>query len=53
VDAAAIYALNEHTTLQLNIENLFDETYYPDAHSNTNISTGAPLNARFTIRTRF
>lgn len=53
VDAAAIYALNDDTTLQLNIENLFDETYYPDAHSNTNISTGGPLNARFSIRTRF
>ena len=53
MDAAAIYAPNEDTTLQLNIENLFDEAYSPDAHSNTNISKGAPLNARFTIRTRF
>ncbi|MAP95279.1 MAG: TonB-dependent siderophore receptor [Ponticaulis sp.] len=53
IDAAAIYTLDNGTILQLNIENLLDETYFPDAHSNTNISTGAPLNARFTIRTRF
>lgn len=53
VDAAAFYTMENGTVLQFNIENLFDETYYPDAHSNTNISTGAPLNARFTIKTKF
>ena len=53
VDAAAIYELDNGTILQLNIENVFDETYFPDAHSNTNISTGAPLNARVSVRTRF
>lgn len=49
VDAAAYYQLNDRTRLQLNIENLLDEEYYPDAHSNDNISTGRPLNARFTV----
>ena len=53
VDAAAYYTLDSGTVLQLNIENLTDEDYFPDAHSNSNISTGAPLNARFTLRTRF
>jgi len=48
-DAAAFYRLNERTRLQLNIENLTDEEYFPDAHSNDNISTGRPLNARFTV----
>ncbi|MAK61428.1 MAG: TonB-dependent siderophore receptor [Ponticaulis sp.] len=53
VDAAAIYELDNGTILQLNIENLFDEAYFPDAHSNSNISTGAPLNARISVRTKF
>ena len=48
-DAAAFYRLNDRTRLQLNIENLTDEEYFPDAHSNDNISTGRPLNARFTV----
>lgn len=53
VDAAIYYQLNDNLRLQVNVENLLDETYFPDAHSNSNISTGAPLNARFTIIGRF
>lgn len=53
VDAAVFYDLSDQTRLQLNIENLLDEDYFPDAHSNDNISTGKPLNARLTIRHRF
>ena len=53
VDAAAYYDLDETLRLQVNIENLFDTDYFPDAHSNDNISTGAPLNARFTMAKRF
>ncbi|HBU63581.1 MAG TPA: TonB-dependent siderophore receptor, partial [Oceanicaulis sp.] len=53
VDAAVFYDLTDQTRLQLNIENLLDEDYFPDAHSNDNISTGKPLNARLTIRHRF
>ncbi len=49
VDAAAYYDLNASTRLQLNIENLLDEAYYPDAHSNDNITTGEPLNARVAV----
>ena len=52
-DAAAYYAVSDAVELQMNIENLFDTDYFPDAHSNTNISTGAPLNARFTVRGLF
>lgn len=48
-DAAAFYRLNGRSRLQLNVENLFDETYFPDAHNNNNISTGRPLNARFAV----
>ena len=53
VDAAAFYRVNDKVELQLNIENLFDTTYFPDAHNNNNISTGAPLNARLTLSARF
>jgi len=53
VDAAAFYTLDNGTRFQLNIENLLDEDYFPAAHNDNNISTGAPLNARFTVRTAF
>jgi len=53
IDAAAYYRINDAVELQLNIENLFDTTYCPDAHNNNNISTGAPLNARLTLSARF
>mgnify|MGYP000742615629 CR=1 FL=1 len=53
VDAAAYYDLDETLRLQLNIENLFDTDYFPDAHSNDNISTGAPAGARVTVAKRF
>lgn len=49
VDAAAFYRLTDATRLQLNIENLLDEDYFPDAHNNNNISTGRPLNARLAL----
>jgi catecholate siderophore receptor len=53
VDAAAYYDLSENLRIQVNIENLFDEAYYPTAHSPDNITVGAPLNARFTVSGRF
>ncbi len=53
IDAAVYYDLSDTTRLQLNVENLLDEDYFPDAHSNSNISTGEPTNARLTVRHRF
>ncbi len=52
-DAAMFYEISDTIELQLNIENLFDTTYFSDAHNNFNISPGAPLNARLTIGLRF
>ena len=49
VDAAAFYQVNDQLRLQLNVENLLDEEYFPDSHSNDNISTGKPLNARLSV----
>lgn len=52
VDAALFYAMSEDVKLQLNVENLFDTDYFPDAHNNFNISTGAPINARLTLKVK-
>jgi len=52
-DVAAYYDVSEALRVQLNVENLFDTDYFPDAHSNDNISTGEPLNARLSVLTRF
>ena len=52
-DAALFYDISENVRVQVNVENLFDEDYFPAAHNNNNISTGEPLNARFTIRANF
>ncbi|UTW54777.1 TonB-dependent siderophore receptor [Kordiimonas sp. SCSIO 12610] len=53
IDAAAYYDLNDSVRLQVNIENLTDTEYFPNAHTANNITVGAPLNARFTITGRF
>ena len=53
VDAGLYYDISDSVSLQLNIENLLDEEYFPDAHSNNNITTGEPLNARLSIKARF
>ena len=49
VDAAAYYNFSDATRLQLNVENLLDKEYFPDAHSNDNITTGEPVNARLSL----
>ena len=50
VDAAAFYTVSDRLSLQLNIENLFDETYYPSAHGNNNIQPAEPFSARIGVR---
>ena len=53
VDAAAFYDINEDLRVQLNIENLTDEVYFPNSHSTHQATVGAPLNAKVTISGRF
>lgn len=53
VDAAAYYQLTENIRLQVNIENLLDELYFPSAHSTHQATVGAPIHARFSISGRF
>ncbi|MGE5952674.1 MAG: TonB-dependent receptor [Qipengyuania vulgaris] len=50
VDAAAYYTVSEKLSLQLNIENLFDENYYPSAHGDNNIQPADPFSARIGVR---
>jgi catecholate siderophore receptor len=53
VDAAAYYQLSENLRLQVNIENLLDEEYYPHAYSTHQVSVGAPLNASVSVSGTF
>lgn len=53
VDATAYYNVSDDLRLQVNVENLFDTEYFPNAHTDNNISVGAPLNAKFTVSGRF
>lgn len=53
VDAALYYTVNEQFKIQLNVENLFDETYFPSVHNNDNITTGEPINGRLTATYSF
>ena len=53
VDAGASYGLTENTRVQVNVENLTDELYFPHSHSTHQASVGAPINATFSITSRF
>lgn len=53
VDAAVFFNVTPAIRAQVNIENLFDENYYLNAHSNTNITPGSPRGVRFALTTRF
>ena len=52
-DASAYYDVSENLRVQVNIENLTDELYFPNSHATHQASVGAPLNARFAITGRF
>jgi catecholate siderophore receptor len=53
VDAAGFVTLARQLRLQVNVENLFDKTYYLNADSNTNISFGFPRAVRVGLTTTF
>ena len=53
VDAAAFYEVSDDLRLQVNLENLFDTDYFPSAHTDDQITVGAPINAKFTVIGRF
>jgi catecholate siderophore receptor len=53
IDAAAYYDVTENVRLQVNIENLSDELYFPNSHSTHEVTVGAPFNARFAVTAAF
>ncbi len=52
-DGAVYYTISPRLQTQLNIENLLDKRYYPNAHSNTNITPGSPRAVRLSLTAQF
>jgi catecholate siderophore receptor len=52
-DAAVYWTITPSMQVQLNVENLGDKGYFASAHSNNNISPGAPRSAWVTINYRY
>lgn len=53
VDASVYYNLSETFRLQLNVENLTDEEYFPNSHTDNNVTVGESINARLSLTGRF
>ena len=53
IDAVAYYDVRDDVRVQVNIENLTDELYFPSSHSTHQATVGAPLHARFTVTGKF
>ncbi|AOL24544.1 catecholate siderophore receptor [Erythrobacter litoralis] len=53
IDAAAWYDVSDYVRVQVNVENLTDELYFPNAHAVHQVTVAPPLNARFAVTARF
>ncbi|MDN3651622.1 TonB-dependent siderophore receptor [Thalassotalea ponticola] len=49
IDASAYYKFSDHMRIQVNVENLTDTSYFPNAHSIHQVTVGAPLNAKLSL----
>ena len=49
IDLAAYYKIDDNMRLQLNVENLTDEVYFPHSYGDHQISVGAPMHATIKI----
>lgn len=49
IDAAIYYTINDNLSLQVNIENVTDELYYPHAHADHQVTVGDPINATIAL----
>ena len=49
IDASAYYDLSDNLRVQLNIENITDELYFPNAHSTHQATVAAPINAMLSL----
>ncbi len=52
IDVGAYYDVSDNLRVQVNVENLTDEVYFPNSHSTHQATVGAPINARLTITGR-
>lgn len=52
VDGALFFRLSDMLNAQINVENIFDATYYGTSHGNNNIMPGAGRSLRFSVTTR-
>lgn len=53
VDAALYFKLNDNLRAQVNVENIFNEKYFLNAHTKDNIQPGPPTTAYFSITSNF
>ncbi|MEI6640548.1 MAG: TonB-dependent siderophore receptor [Novosphingobium sp.] len=53
VDAAVFYTLSKSVSIQLNVDNLLNDQYFPTAHTDNNISTAQPRSAQLAVRMAF
>ncbi len=53
VDGAVFFDVTSKLRAQFNFENLLDEHYYSNAHSNSNITPGSPRAVKLSVTTRF
>lgn len=53
VDGGIYFSLTEAVGAQLNLENIFNERYYPLANGNNNITPGSPRSVRVLVTTGF
>jgi catecholate siderophore receptor len=52
-DAAVYCRFNDRVSAQINLENIFDKAYFASAHSDNNITPGAPRAAWLTLDVKF
>ena len=52
-DGAIYFRVGEYLRAQMNLENLFNEKYYPLAHNDNNITPGSPRAVRLSLTTGF
>jgi catecholate siderophore receptor len=53
VDAALFVTLSDRWRAQVNVENLFNERYFPTSHNDNNILPGAPRSVRVGVTAAF
>ena len=52
IDAAVYFDVSESLSVQLNIDNVADELYFPNAHSTHQATVGESINARLSMQWR-